>query len=508
MKKPLVPVFIPAVVALVLAKLVLHVYTNTLWGFHRDEFLYLSLGRHLDWGYWSTPPLTGWVSALLQATVGDSLFAIRLFPMLVSCGLIVLVVFMARELGAGRYGQFLAGAAMLLTPANLRPGMLFQPVMPDIFFWALLAYLVVLYINSENRLHILYFGLVFGLSFLNKYSTVFALIGIAAALMLSPYRRALWSRAAGGAALLALLLILPNLLWQYQHGFPVVTHMRELSEYQLVNVRVADFLTSQLFMNLSVIPVWVAGLAWFFLPANRRFRLLGWYFVLVFLLLLVLRGKPYYTLGLYPPLIAAGGVWWERVLRRAWQRAALPVLMALILLPALPLGLPVLPLPKMMKYCNYLVEEVGFEGPMRWEDGRIHPLPQDYADMMGWEELGQLALEACREAEGEDVLLYCENYGQAGAVDYYGQGKGIPPAISFSDSYRLWLPREISASTLVYINDELGDDVAELFEDIRVVGAIANPHARERGTTVFICRKPKRPMPEFWEEVVGRVLGD
>lgn len=507
MNKRLSPIFLPGLLPLVLAKLLLHTYTNTLWGFHRDEFLYLSLGRRLDWGYWSNPPLIGWVSAFLQATVGDSLFAIRLFPMLVSCGLIVLVVFTARELGAGRYGQFLAGAAMLLTPANLRPGMLFQPVMPDIFFWSLLAYLAIRYINTEHRRHILLFGLVFGLSFLNKYSTVFALLGIAGALLLSPYRRVLWSREAALAALIAIVLILPNLIWQYTYGFPVVAHMQELAENQLVNVRVADFLTSQLFMNMPVIPVWVAGLIWYFQPANHRFRLMGWYFVLVFLLLLVLRGKPYYTLGLYPPLIAAGGVCWEGLLRKAWPRVALPVFMALLLLPALPLGLPVLPLPKMLQYCTYLIEKVGFEGPMRWEDGRIHPLPQDYADMMGWEELGGLAIEACRAAEGEGILLYGENYGQAGAVDYYGQGKGLPPAVSFSDSYRLWLPRNISANTLIYINDEIGEDVAELFEDIQLVGAIANPHARERGTSVYLCRKPRRPLPEFWEEVVNRVLG-
>ncbi|MCO6490376.1 MAG: glycosyltransferase family 39 protein [Phaeodactylibacter sp.] len=507
MNRHLSPVFLPGLLALVLAKLALHIYTNTLWSWHRDEFLYLSLGRHPDWGYWSNPPLIGWVSAFLQSTVGDSLFAIRLFPMLVSCALIVLVVLMARELGAGRYGQFLAGAAMLLTPANLRPGMLFQPVMPDIFFWALLAYLVVRYVNTEHRRYILYFGLVFGLSFLNKYSTVFALLGIAGALLLSPYRRVLWSPPAALAALAATLLVLPNLFWQYSHGFPVVAHMRELAENQLANVRVVDFLTAQLFMNLSVIPVWVAGLIWLFRPANRRYRLLGWYFVLVFLLLLLLRGKPYYTLGLYPPLIAAGAVWWEAALRRAWLQVAFPLLMALILLPALPLGLPVLPLPKMLSYCNYLIEEVGFEGPMRWEDGRIHPLPQDYADMMGWEELGRLAVEACREAEGEDVFLYCENYGQAGAVDYYGQGEGIPPAVSFSDTYRLWLPRTTSANTLIYINDEMGEEVAGLFEDIRAIGAIANPHAREQGTTVYLCRNPKQPLGPFWEERVAEVAG-
>ncbi|MCB9289063.1 MAG: glycosyltransferase family 39 protein [Lewinellaceae bacterium] len=507
MKKPLTPVFFPGLLFLVLVKLLLHAYTNTLWSFHRDEFLYWALGRHLDWGYWSNPPLIGWVSALLQATVGDSLFAIRLFPMLVSCALIVLIVFMARELGAGRYGQFLAGAGMLLTPANLRPGMLFQPVMPDIFFWALLAYLVILYINTENRRYILFFGLVFGLSFLNKYSTVFALSGIAGALLLSPYRRVLWSKEAGLSALLALVVIFPNLIWQYSHGFPVVTHMQELAENQLANVRISDFLTAQLFMNMPVIPVWVAGLIWFFLPANRRYRLIGWYFVLVFVLLLLLRGKAYYTLGLYPPLIAAGGVWWEQVVQKAWLRVALPVLTALILLPALPLGLPVLPLPKMMQYCSYLVNKVGFDGPMRWEDGRIHPLPQDYADMMGWKELGQLAIKACQMADEQEVLLYCENYGEAGAVDYYGQGRGIPPAVSFSDSYRLWLPRNISANALIYVNNELGEDVEALFEDIQLVGSVTSPHARERGTSVFLCRQPVRPFPEFWEERVAEVTG-
>lgn len=506
MKRLLHPLHWPSLLALLSAKLAVHLYANTLWGFHRDEFLYLSLGRHLDWGYWSNPPLIGWISALWQAVAGDGLFAIRLFPMLVSCALVVLMVLMARELGAGRYGQFLAGAAMLLTPANLRPGMLFMPVMPDIFFWALLAYLVVRYLNTEHRRDILLFGFFFGLSFLNKYSTGFALLGMAGALLLSPYRRLLWSREAGLAALIALALILPNLIWQYRHGFPVVAHMQGLAESQLVNVRIADFLSGQLFMNLPVIPVWAAGLIWYFQPGNRRYRVLGWYFVLVFLLLLLLRGKPYYTLGLYPALIAAGGVWWENILQRAWLRVALPLFMLLILLPALPLGMPVLPLPQMQKYCAFLIDKLGFDGPMRWEDGRIHPLPQDYADMLGWEELGQLAAKACKEAEGEDFLLYCENYGQAGAVDYYGKGLGIPRAVSFSDSYRLWLPHATSAQTLIYINDELGEDVSQLFGDIQLIGAISNPHARERGTSVFLCRKPKADLGAFWAERVREGL--
>lgn len=506
MSKPLSTLYWPSLISLLAAKLAIHLYANTLWGFHRDEFLYISLGRHLDWGYWSNPPFIGWVSALIQATAGDSLFAIRLFPMLVSCALLALVVLMTRELGGGRYGQFLAGAAMLLTPANLRPGMLFMPVMPDIFFWALLAYLVIRYINTGHRRDILLFGLAFGLSFLNKYATGFALLGMAGALLLSPYRKVLWSRDAALAALIALVLILPNLIWQYHHNFPVVAHMQGLAENQLVNVRIKDFLTGQLFMNLPVIPVWVAGLVWFFHPANRRYQVLGWYFVLVFLLLLLLRGKPYYTLGLYPLLIAAGGVWWENLSRSVWLRVALPLFIFLLLLPVLPLGLPVLPLPLMKQYCTYLIDKAGFDGPMRWEDGEIHPLPQDYSDMLGWEELGQLAVKACRAAEGEDFMLYCENYGEAGAVDYYGKGQSIPPAVSFSDTYRLWLPHTTSATTLIYVNDELGEDISNLFENIQLIGAVTNPHARERGTSVYLCRQPKADFGIFWAERVREVL--
>ncbi len=501
------PLYWRPLAALLAAKLAIHLYANTLWGFHRDEFLYLALGRHLDWGYWSNPPLIGWISALLQATAGDSLFAIRLFPALVSSAVLVLAVLMARQLGGGRYAQFLAGAAMLLTPANLRPGMLFQPVILDIFFWSLLAYLVICYINTENKRYILYFGLAAGLGLLNKYSLGFAVLGMGGALLLSPYRSVWRWRASALASLIALALILPNLIWQYHHGFPVVAHLQGLAENQLVNVRIKDFLIGQLFMNLSVIPIWLAGLIALFQPTYRRYRVLGWYFVIVFLLLLLLRGKPYYTLGLYPMLIAAGAVWWEGYARALWLRIALPLLMLIILLPALPLGLPVLPLPQMLNYCQGAIEKAGFDGPMRWEDGQVHHLPQDYADMLGWEELGQLALKASKAAGSEEFILYCENYGQAGAVEYYTHRQGLPPAVSFSDTYRLWLPRHISATALIYINDELGEDIRALFDNIQPIGSISNPYARERGTTVYLCREPRQPMAAFWEEVVTRVLG-
>ncbi len=506
MNRSLPPVFWEGIAAVAVVKLLIHLYANQYYGFHRDEFLYLALGKHLSWGYWSNPPLIGWLSALVQATLGGSVLALRLVPALVGTALVLLTGLTARELGGGRYAQVLAAVVALLSPAHLRSSLMFMPVIIDIFFWAALAFLILRYLNTEHRRYLLYFGLVFGLSLLNKYSTVFFLLPLLGALLLTPYRRLLWKPATGGAALLALAVFLPNLIWQYQHGFPVITHMQGLAEEQLVHVDPVDFMVSQLLMNLPSCFVWLAGLWWLFSAAGRPYRLLGIHFLLALALLLLLRGKSYYTLGLYPLLMAAGSVFWEEKVRRPAFRWAVPAAILAFQLPILPLGLPLLPLPDMVEYCRQLRDKYGLEGPMRWEDGRLYRLPQDYADMFGWDELFEATLAAYEKARSNgEVLIYGEGYWEAGIISHYGPAHGLPEAVSFSDSFRLWVPDSTNARTLIYINDELGEDVKELFADIEIVGGIEHPYARERGTKVYLCRNPRQPVGPFWAKRVAQV---
>lgn len=239
----------------------------------------------------------------------------------------------------------------------------------------------------------------------------------------------------------------------------------------------------------------------------QRFRVAGWTFVFTILIFLILHGKSYYTMGIYPIVIAAGAVFWEQAITNLWFRVALPVFMALLLLPILPLGIPFLSVPKMAAYCKYLVEKIGLDGPVRWEDGQLHTLPQDYADMIGWDELAWHAANAYQQAEDKQhTLLYCENYGQAGAIESLNKNVPLPPVTSFSDAYRLWMPRETDANTLIYVNDELGEDVQALFADIKVIGKIENPYAREYGTTVYLCQKPRQNFSELWKRRVQEVL--
>ena len=86
----------------------------------------------------------------------------------------------------------------------------------------------------------------------------------------------------------------------------------------------------------------------------------------------------------------------------------------------------------------------------------------------------------------------------------------MPEPVSFSDTYEYWIPKKFDPdiTSFIYINDELGSDVEALFEDIRIVGSIDDPLARQYGVTIYLCQKPRRSFNEFWSEVVERVLSE
>ncbi len=492
--------FAVALVTLLLAKL-------GEWGFHRDEFLYLAQGRRPAWGYWSTPPLVGFVARVLQGLTYPDLVSVRAVPAVVGAASMLLTASIAREMGGGPRAIVFACMPFLLSPAFLRTANLFQPVVFDIFLWTLGAWVVTRYIRREEDKWLLVLGGVLGVAVLNKYSVVFFVIGLTVGALATRHRTVLKRPAFAGAIAIATLIALPNLVWQFQHGLPVMLHARELAETQLVNVSRVDFLAEQVLIHLPVALFWIAGLAWLFSKRGARFRMLGWTFAGVVLLLLVLRGKSYYTLGAFPMVFAAGAVWLERV-RWPAVRWALVTLALIVGIGISPISLPYLSVPAMVEYGARFVSATGVDAPLRWETGRVHELPQDYSDMLGWQEMADLAIEAWKRSGGHDrAVIYAENYGEAGAIEHYGGPAGLPPVISFADSYRLWapdiLPRQLSS--FIYVNDELGADIDSVFAKTTLIGRVGHPHARERGVGVFLLSEPDSAAWDFYSGVAGRV---
>jgi hypothetical protein len=235
----------------------------------------------------------------------------------------------------------------------------------------------------------------------------------------------------------------------------------------------------------------------------KNFRFLGFLWLFVILALLLLKGKSYYTLGIYPMMIAAGGVAFETWFRNRIAQIALPLVLVLITIPVVPIGLPILSKEGLKTYFMDMDEKYGIDLGRRFEDGTIHSLPQDYADMIGWEELTALADSAWSMiADKESSFIYAENYGQAGAITVIGKKYDLPEAVSFNESFLYWLPREfpVEMKSFVYINDEPGEDVQELFARITLIGRISDHDAREYGTGVFLCEEPVTSFNAFWQE--------
>jgi hypothetical protein len=493
----------PEILFIAFFSIVIHlVFINNL-EYHRDELLYFSLGMHPAAGYVSVPPLIGWVAWLMQNIFGYSLFAVRLFPALLGGAIILLSAEIARELGGSRYASFLSAIGLIISVFFMRTYLLFQPVHIELFLWTLSIYQVIKYINTKKDKHLISFGIVAGFALLNKYLAGILYLGLILIIPFTEYRDVFKNKKFWTGMAVAFLIFLPNLAWQAVKGFPVFNHMNELYDTQLVHMNYPLFLAEQLLMPFAGTFITIAGLV-FLLTGEKvkRFRFLGFLFIFIILALMVLRGKSYYTLGIFPLLIVAGAVAYDIWLKRRWSRFLLPLFLVLLTLPLIPFGLPVFKAGGLINYFNILENKYGIDVARRFEDGSIHSLPQDYADMLGWEEMTSLADKAYRMVEDkQSAFIYCENYGEAGAISVIGKKYGLPEAISFSESFQYWLPGQFQndIKSIVYINDEPGEDMKTLFKKITLVGRISDKDAREYGTGVYLCEEPEGSFNEFWK---------
>ena len=248
-------------------------------------------------------------------------------------------------------------------------------------------------------------------------------------------------------------------------------------------------------MNLPALLVWVPGL-WAALrgrPAPAA-RVVGLVYVGGMLILNLLHGKGYYGLGYYPALFAAGAVWWQaRLAAQPRLRGALLVLPLLLLAPLVAIIYPLVPPARMAQLGQTpFYQKLGVN---RWEDGQVHALPQDFADMQGWRELAGktwLAYQALPDSTRARTLIKCDNYGQAGAINYYNRDRNMPAATSFNGSYLYWFPAAPPRPWrhLLLVGEGDPAELAPYFQSFRKVGEITNPYARERGETIYLGTGP------------------
>lgn len=481
-------------------------------GFHRDELLYFSLGEHPAWGYQSVPPFISFIALISSKIFGFTLFAAKFFPAIAGGFTIYIGASISRELKGETYAQLITALALAGSILFLRAFSLFQPVCFDILFWTLSFYLIVRYINTENDRFIYGLGVTFGLAFLNKYNIIFLILTLLAVIPFTRFRNLFARRSVYLAILIAFLIALPNLVWQFVNHFPVVRHFGELSRTQLEKVSAGEFFSEQFLMIFPATILAVPGVLFLFFSKKMRIYLLPSVMaVLVIVLYLLFHGKGYYAAGIYPFLIAAGGVFYEKVLKKVYWRILLVIVYLFLSWSILPIGKPIYSPEKLVRYFDRVQAITGDDSSRRFEDNQYHKLPQDYADMLGWNELVSLTDKAWQQVgDKKNCVIFCENYGEAGAIAVLGKKYGLPAPQSFNDAFRYWIPERFDheVKTIIYINGEPGDDVKNLFADIQKIGQIDNPLAREYGVGVYLCQNPRSSFNQFWEETVKKIAGN
>jgi hypothetical protein len=471
---------------IVAAKFILqYVLLDPYYELHRDEFLHLDQARHPAFGFISVPPFTSMISKLIFLLGGD-VFWIRFFPALFGALTIVFAWLIVDTLRGKTSAKILVSLALLFS-VLIRLNILFQPNSFDILVWTVAFFFIIKYLDSGKEKWLIFFAVAIVLGLYNKYTVAFLIAGILAGLLLTPQRKILFSMSFLKAALIAFLLFLPNIIWQFANGFPVIEHMRVLKENQLDNISITDFFRGQLVIFLGSLPLTIAALAaGVFYKPFRPYRFAVICFVIVLLVFGLLNAKDYYSLGLYPVIVAIGGVFLENVLSRQWKIFVIPLLIVMNI--ALFAGvakfvMPVLT-PSQIMDNREIFEKTGM---LRWEDGKNHDLPQDFADMTGWKEMADKALTAFNmisPAEQVTTLVFCDNSGQTGALNYYNRGK-MKEAYSFNTDYIYWIPRMDHISNVILVGKP-DPETAAMFKKFQEIGLVENEYARERGTGIYL----------------------
>jgi 4-amino-4-deoxy-L-arabinose transferase-like glycosyltransferase len=481
---------------LALAKLFFHIYFNNRYGYFRDEFDYMSCGNHLAWGYVDQPPLIPFLIHVCRAVLGDSLRSVRFIPALASSLLLVQAAVLARELGGRTYAMILSAVCVLVAPQYLSNASLLGTNCLEPNLWMGSVYFALLAIKRGDPRYWLWFGVVAGLGMEEKYSIALFGFGIVVGLLLTEQRRFFFNRwiwIGGGAAF---TIFLPNLLWNIHYHWPFVQliHNIKADGRDVILGPFPYFFQQTLLVNPLTAPIWLAGLlALLFSTRLKPYRALGWCYLVCYAVFFALHGKNYYLAPVYPMLLAAGAVVIESGINRprlSWLKRAIIITLLVSGAHLAPVVIPIFSPERFLAYAKTLP----FKLPVMEHAHERAAFPQWYADQFGWQEIvaeTAVAWNRLTPDDRKDCGIFAQDYGQAGAIDFFGPRYGLPQSLSGHQTWFLWGPGNYSGDCMIVLDDSRAN-LEKLWQQVDLVGTSApNPYALEQQIDFYICRRKK-----------------
>ncbi|MEO7000252.1 MAG: glycosyltransferase family 39 protein [Ktedonobacterales bacterium] len=492
---------------LALIYFVTHMLVAGNYGYFRDELYYLEGGRHLAFGYVDFEPVIAVLAALMDALTRDNLVAIHVIPAAAGACLVFVTGLMARELGGGRFAQWLAALGSAVTLVFLATGSIFSMDILDALLWTLCAYILIRILRRDQPRLWLLFGLVAGIGLMTKLTILFFGLAVVVGLLLTPARRLFRTRWPWLGGLIALVIFSPFIIWNAVNGFPTWEFWHHYGG--LSGGGPLGFLANQLFainpFNLGLI---VAGLLFYFRgPQGKPYRALGWAYVFLYVVFTIINAKSYFLTPAYPLLYAGGGVVLARGAwrpGRAWAKPALAIYAAILILSGLllaPLTMPVLsPTTYAQTYGHLTFLGNGGAGQ---QTAGIYP--QYLGDRFGWDTMTAQVAQVYNSLppdERAQACIFTDNYGEASAINFFGPQYHLPPAISGHNNYYLWGPGACSGKVLITV-DEAQSDLQKSYGSVVQKGTITCSYCMtyEDNLPIYVCTQPKVSVRDAWRTV-------
>jgi hypothetical protein len=480
------------------------------YGYFIDEFYYIACAARPAFGYVDHPPLAPLILTVFQFFFGTSLLAIRILPAVATSASVFLTGMLAKEIGGGRFAQCLAACAMAVSPVLVAFGGFYSMNAYEPLLAIVLLIFAVKMINENNPQRWIAIGIVMGLGMMNKHTFAVFIVGLVFSFIATGQWRLVFNKWFAVGSLIALLIFLPNILWQAANNYPSLEFYRNISAHKNVYTPPLTFLIDQvIWMSPFTVPVWLAGMIFLLFSKNMKsFRFLAVLFLTLFLLMMLSgSSRPDRMSFAYPALFAGGSLFFENFIFKhnaRWLKGTLIVFLYAGLAVVLPIVLPYFLYEQVRSYTKF----IGLNTEL--ETGNKPPLPQTLADRIGWEEKFKLVLNAYQslpDSEKAKTIIAAENYGQAGALELYGKKYDFPFVASGHNNYYLWSKEKLESGTGFKILLQLGHErdlegLKNVFETVEVYpGEFTNEYvtSHENHLKVFICRGPKIPPLEMLE---------
>jgi len=481
----------------------LHWLTSGGYGYFRDEFYYIAASQRLQWGYLEFPPIIALITALPRGLLGESLFALHFFPALAGALIVLLTGLLARELGGGRFAQVLAALAVIVAPIYLGINSVLTMDSFDQLWWVMAAYIVLRLLKQDNPKLWLLFGLVAGLGLMTKVTLLYFGAALVIGLLLTPGRKYLASKWLWLGGLIAFACLLPYIGWEIANGWPTLEFWKVYAGGKTYPVTPIEFLLQQIIiLHPLSLPLWLAGLGYYlFSKEGKTYRPLGIAYVALFVVFMLTQAKNYFLAPAYPMLFAAGALVIERFASQPRWNWLKPSYVSFVIIAGIltaPLALPVLPVETYIRYSN----PFGSSAEFRTERLETAELPQHFADRFGWENLAATVARVYKSLPPEDQAKACifgGNYGETGAINFFGKAYGLPQAISGHNQHYLWGPGNCTGEVVIIVGVP-NQILADIFQTVTIADTARCKYCMpyESNLPILVCRGLKVPLQEFW----------